>query len=364
LNRRVRSVVSGATTDHLYDYAGRRISDWYAATPGNLGHEGVARAYWGNRQIAFRAGDGTFYFDHQDWTGTERLRTNYQGQVAQRYSSLPWGDGSTPNFGGSDAGQDNAFFTGLDFDTESDTSHAQFRNYSQTMGRWLTPDPYDGSYDFTNPQSFNRYAYVRNNPLAFTDPLGLDDCQGTEGGYRCAGQCNGSGCFDQSGNYYNYTDYGISGGSTTVNAGDAWDDPTGYTPTENGMGGWYLPGFSTTTTIGGSSGGGGGAPNNGQKPTSFSNCVTQTLKPQLSANLHTWLGQLKYAPVFGIAAAATVTGALAIVEPETLPVAPALFGVLAVNQTVFAADASTTYFAAKSILQTGAAVVTCGAQTF
>jgi RHS repeat-associated protein len=174
-NRRVRSAVSGTTTDHLYDYAGRKVSDWIDPAAGNFGLEYEGRVYWGNRQIAFRASqDGTFYFDHQDWEGTERLRTNYLGQAAQRYSSLPWGDGSTPAVDGTNAAQDNAFFAGTDFDPESGTDHAQFRNYSQTQGRWLAPDPYDGSYDPTNPQSFNRYIYAQNNPIVFTDPSGKD----------------------------------------------------------------------------------------------------------------------------------------------------------------------------------------------
>jgi len=35
------------------------------------------------------------------------------------------------------------------------------------------PDPWDGSYDLAEPQTFNRYAYVRNDPVNYTDPKGL-----------------------------------------------------------------------------------------------------------------------------------------------------------------------------------------------
>jgi hypothetical protein len=37
----------------------------------------------------------------------------------------------------------------------------------------MSPDPYDGSYRMSNPQSFNRYGYVLNNPLGYVDPWGL-----------------------------------------------------------------------------------------------------------------------------------------------------------------------------------------------
>ncbi|MGH9904947.1 MAG: hypothetical protein ACRD8U_05095, partial [Pyrinomonadaceae bacterium] len=40
--------------------------------------------------------------------------------------------------------------------------------------RFDQPDPYDGSYSLTDPQSFNRYAYVNNDPVNFVDPSGLD----------------------------------------------------------------------------------------------------------------------------------------------------------------------------------------------
>jgi len=45
------------------------------------------------------------------------------------------------------------------------------------MGRWISPDPAGlAAVDPSNPQSWNRYAYVGNNPLSMIDPLGLNGC--------------------------------------------------------------------------------------------------------------------------------------------------------------------------------------------
>ena len=40
-------------------------------------------------------------------------------------------------------------------------------------GRFISPDPLLSSGDISDPQSWNRYTYALNNPLIFTDPLGL-----------------------------------------------------------------------------------------------------------------------------------------------------------------------------------------------
>ncbi|HYX72902.1 MAG TPA: RHS repeat-associated core domain-containing protein [Nitrososphaera sp.] len=47
------------------------------------------------------------------------------------------------------------------------------RRYQSRWTRFSQPDPYDGSYDITNPQSFNRYSYVKNDPVNMVDPTGL-----------------------------------------------------------------------------------------------------------------------------------------------------------------------------------------------
>jgi hypothetical protein len=54
-----------------------------------------------------------------------------------------------------------------------------FRRYEGKWQRFAQADPYDGSYDISDPQSINRYAYVGNDPVNFIDPSGLlpnDQC--------------------------------------------------------------------------------------------------------------------------------------------------------------------------------------------
>jgi hypothetical protein len=45
--------------------------------------------------------------------------------------------------------------------------------FGSNLGRFTSPDPTLLSLRRDNPQTFNRYAYVLNNPLNYTDPLGL-----------------------------------------------------------------------------------------------------------------------------------------------------------------------------------------------
>lgn len=65
-------------------------------------------------------------------------------------------------------------FAGLQWDPTTFTYHATARQFSIAQGRWQSPDLYEGSYDWSDPQSLNRYAYVNGRPTIFTDPSGQD----------------------------------------------------------------------------------------------------------------------------------------------------------------------------------------------
>jgi RHS repeat-associated protein len=164
LNQRVQVDLPTVSRQYLYNASGQRVSVWDSNTQA-LVH---GQYYWGNSPVAYYD-SSSLHFQHQDWMGTERLQTSYNGGVEGTYSSLPWGDAYSAS--GSD--NDRYHFAQLDRDSETDTHHAQFRQYSSTQGRWMSPDPYDGSYRMGNPQSFNRYAYVMNNPVIYLDRSGL-----------------------------------------------------------------------------------------------------------------------------------------------------------------------------------------------
>ncbi len=113
---------------------------------------------------------------HPDWLGTPRLYSKPARTIANDVAMGPFGEW----YPGQGA---DTFFTGVAQNVMAvDVKAFPARSYHTTQGRWLSPDPAGlAAVDITNPQSFNRYAYVLGNPLGFTDPTGNDTCEdGTE----------------------------------------------------------------------------------------------------------------------------------------------------------------------------------------
>lgn len=130
-----------------------------------------------------RALAGTLYREAfwltTDHLGTPRMVADRTGSLKgiRRHDYLPFGEELGANTGGRTPAQgyglaDNVrqHFTGHEHDDETGLDYAQARYYSSSLGRFLSFD--QGKYTPVDPQNWNRYTYVQNNPLKFVDPTG------------------------------------------------------------------------------------------------------------------------------------------------------------------------------------------------
>jgi RHS repeat-associated protein len=151
---------------------------------------------YANGQLMATYDNDGLHFHLTDGLGTRRAQTDYAGVLEQTFSSLPFGDALTGDGQGNDATEHH--FTGKERDSESGNDYFSARYYASSMGRFMSPDPLpwigwqNGDEDdqkkfesyIANPQNFNMYAYVNNNPLNKTDPTGMNAC-GTNNDSTC-----------------------------------------------------------------------------------------------------------------------------------------------------------------------------------
>ncbi len=187
---RIVSVDGGATT-YVYDAEGRRFSK---TTPSNTvatvydregrplvrsnfapGELYAAGMHLGTYVVNSGHTDTIFYYDHSDWLGTERARTDLTGTPCETITSLPFGDNQTITSTCGDLSP--LHFTGKERDAESNLDNFGARYFTSAMGRFMTPDwaarPTAVPYAvFGDPQSLNLYAYVRNDPVTVADADG------------------------------------------------------------------------------------------------------------------------------------------------------------------------------------------------
>jgi len=127
---------------------------------------------------------GLSHYRHPDWLGSSRLESSTTHAIIQSVAYDPYGVPYAQLSGGNG----ELSFTGQNKDTAWLNYDFIDRQYDPTQGRWLSPDRAGlAAVDPASPQSWNRYAYVMNNPLALVDPFG-DDCYGAAGenDFQCA----------------------------------------------------------------------------------------------------------------------------------------------------------------------------------
>ncbi len=136
---------------------------------------------------------GLAYFRHTDWLGSSRL-TSTATAPTQMYSTSAYGP-----FGEqyANSGSADASFTGQDQDTVNGLYDFAMRRYSPSQGRWISPDPAGlAALNLKRPQTWNRYVYSENNPLAYIDEDGTSD----DGCGEDDDSCDGGGGDDGGGN--------------------------------------------------------------------------------------------------------------------------------------------------------------------
>jgi len=106
------------------------------------------------------------YYFHKNHQETTVLVSNQSGSIVARYEYLPFG--GINRIEGTDIV--NHKFTDQQFEKESDLYFFISRYYDSELGRFLKPDTVIP--DPLDPQSLNRYSYVRNNPINLMDPSG------------------------------------------------------------------------------------------------------------------------------------------------------------------------------------------------
>jgi RHS repeat-associated protein len=206
------TATGGGTVSYLYDASGSRVSKtvgstttWYIyGLDGELVAEYGAQGAVGSpqKEYGYRGGQMLVVYDStevgdkqlqwlvQDQLGSTRMVVDLSGSLTgmKRHDYLPFGEEISANVGirstanGYAADRIRQKFTGYERDAETGLDYAQARMYANWQGRFTSVDPYNPIVDTENndefnkyleqPQNWNQYAYVWNNPLKHTDPNG------------------------------------------------------------------------------------------------------------------------------------------------------------------------------------------------
>ncbi len=144
--------------------------------------------YFGAKRIAMKQGS-TLYYLAGDLLGSTSVVLDNSGNVYSRRTYYPYGEWRTTQ--GNTLPTDY-LFTGQRYDG-ADLMDYGARQYEMVHGQFLQPDSIVPNV--MDPQSLNRYAYVRNNPVNLIDPTGHADCAPEDAQcwekryYEAHGQC-------------------------------------------------------------------------------------------------------------------------------------------------------------------------------
>jgi RHS repeat-associated protein len=156
---------TGAAVKRYWSMGGNTLAEGDGS--GNLTAEYV---YFNGKRIArIDLPANTVHYYLSDHLGSTSLVVSSAGTVEEESDYYPFGT----EIAVTGPGTNELKFTGKRRDTESQLDYFGARHYANWTGRFLSADQiYFQASMMRDPQRFNLYAYVRNNPLIFIDPKG------------------------------------------------------------------------------------------------------------------------------------------------------------------------------------------------
>ena len=164
--KQVRATVNNVTTIYVgshYEVQGGSITKYYFA---------------GSTRIALRK-DGVLNYLLSDHLGSSSITTDANGVAIAKMLYTAWGE---TRYASGDLKTDYEY-TGQRNENEIGLHFYGARWYDSQLGRFVQADTMIPQSQ--GVQAYDRFAYVNNNPLRYTDPTGHRNCE--EDGYHCAG---------------------------------------------------------------------------------------------------------------------------------------------------------------------------------
>jgi RHS repeat-associated protein len=158
----------GEVTWRLEGPAASAVCDG-AETRGAFGPTVVVRVQVPVAPVDVDGGPRVLAYYHHDAIGSVRAVTDADGDVVRRYEYEPFGQ----VWDGPAQAPERRLFTGQEHDAATGLDYFGARYLRADLGRFTTIDPVTTiEENLVDPQRWNRYAYVRNNPLRYVDPDG------------------------------------------------------------------------------------------------------------------------------------------------------------------------------------------------
>jgi RHS repeat-associated protein len=155
---------TGAAVKRYWSIGGNTLAEGDGS--GNLTAEYI---YFGGKRVArIDLAANTVHYYLSDHLGSTSIVASAAGTTEEESDYYPFGTEVVVT----GPGANELKFTGKRRDAESQLDYFGARHYSSLSGRFGSPDEPLIDQDALNPQSWNLYSYVRNNPLNAIDPDG------------------------------------------------------------------------------------------------------------------------------------------------------------------------------------------------